>query len=70
MEGAKGIEPIPGFLDRANGFAARGAPSTITPGKCLDKACGPNGKRYYMENSGNTERDCVFRSDPVPTNHG
>jgi len=31
MEGARGIEPPPRFLDRANGFAARGAPSTIAP---------------------------------------
>ncbi len=32
MEGARGIEPPPGFADRANGFEARGAPSTIAPG--------------------------------------
>jgi len=31
MEGARGIEPPPRFLDEANGFAARGAPSTIAP---------------------------------------
>jgi len=31
MEGARGIEPPPGFADRANGFEARGAPSTIAP---------------------------------------
>ena len=35
MEGARGIEPPPRFLDRANGFAARGAPSTIAPGQGL-----------------------------------
>ncbi|MEA2083495.1 MAG: hypothetical protein U9O82_04490 [Thermodesulfobacteriota bacterium] len=33
MEGARGIEPPPGFADRANGFEARGAPSTIAPEK-------------------------------------
>ena len=31
MEGARGIEPPPGFADRAYGFEARGAPSTIAP---------------------------------------
>ncbi len=31
LEGARGIEPPPGLLDRANGFAARGVPSTIAP---------------------------------------
>lgn len=31
MEGARGIEPPPGFADRANGFEDRGAPSTIAP---------------------------------------
>ena len=42
LEGARGIEPPPGFLDRANGFAARGAPSTIAPDKCLETACEPD----------------------------
>ncbi|MFP4087680.1 MAG: hypothetical protein ACLFUL_12900 [Desulfobacteraceae bacterium] len=31
LEGARGIKPPPGFADRANGFEARGAPSTIAP---------------------------------------
>jgi len=32
LEGARGIEPPPGFLDQANGFAVRGAPiSTFAP---------------------------------------
>ena len=31
MEGARGIEPPPGFADRTNGFEDRGAPSTIAP---------------------------------------
>lgn len=31
MEGAGGIEPPPRFLDEANGFAARGVPSTTAP---------------------------------------
>jgi hypothetical protein len=31
MEGAGGIEPPPRFLDDANGFAARGVPSTTAP---------------------------------------
>lgn len=31
MEGVRGIEPPPGFSDRADGFEDRRAPSTITP---------------------------------------
>ena len=31
MEGARGIEPPPRFSDEADGFEARGAPSTIAP---------------------------------------
>ncbi len=31
VEGAGGIEPPPRFLDDANGFAARGVPSTTAP---------------------------------------
>jgi len=31
FKGARGIEPPPDFADRANGFEARGAPSTIAP---------------------------------------
>ncbi len=31
MEGARGIEPPPGFADRANGFEVRGAPSAVAP---------------------------------------
>ena len=31
MEGAGGIEPPPRFLDEANGFTARGVPSTTAP---------------------------------------
>jgi len=38
LEGARGIEPPPGFADRANGFEARGAPSTIAPGLELVQA--------------------------------
>jgi len=31
MEGARGIEHPPGLFDRADGFEARGVPSTIAP---------------------------------------
>jgi len=31
QEGARGIEPPPALLEPANGFAARGVPSTIAP---------------------------------------
>ena len=33
MEGARGIEPPPGFADRADGFEVRGAPSAFAPEK-------------------------------------
>jgi len=33
LEGARGIEPPLRFSDRAGGFEARGAPSTIAPDK-------------------------------------
>ncbi len=43
LKGARGIEPPPGFLDRADGFAARGAPSTIAPDKQFSSA-GPGSR--------------------------
>jgi len=36
VEGARGIEPPPGFADRDNGFEVRVAPSTIAPKKPFD----------------------------------
>jgi hypothetical protein len=44
LEGARGIEPPPGFADRDNGFEVRVAPSTIAPEKnpliCNDQGKG------------------------------
>ena len=34
MEGARGIEPPPRLLDKADGFEDRGVPSTIAPLTC------------------------------------
>ena len=71
MEGARGIEPPPGFADRANGFEARGAPSTIAPAISL--------RRHESQTEKNLENDdyevmkewdLIFRPDPVPTEHG
>jgi len=37
LEGARGIEPPPGFADRASGFEARGVPSTVAPIEAVNK---------------------------------
>ena len=49
MEGARGIEPPPRFLDRANGFAARGAPSTIAPGQGLLHVLFPKREKWFID---------------------
>jgi len=71
LEGARGIEPPPGFLDRASGFAARGAPSTIAPAQIPQQGVRTGVKEVLKcDSCVMKEMKCIFRLGPVPTKHG
>jgi hypothetical protein len=71
LEGARGIEPPPGLLDRANGFAARGAPIAIAPVIVWiwSVSWAERDPRTTIRKNG-TVKAGVFRPSSEPTNHG
>jgi hypothetical protein len=71
VEGARGIEPPPGFADRADGFEARGARQhhcPLEPGSIRLMSRAKNLKSY--ETRLVEIRDVIFRPDPEPTKPG